>query len=130
MTDPIADFLTRIRNAITARKAKVQIPSSRLKLRLAEVLRDEGFVNGVRHEDDGKQGTITVELRYDQDNRNAIEGLRRVSRPGQRSYVRHQKLPKVRSGLGVAIVTTSQGVMTERAARKAGLGGELLCEVW
>jgi small subunit ribosomal protein S8 len=130
MTDPIADLLTRIRNAITARKAKVIVPASKLKLRVAEILREEGFVNGVSHEDNEKQGLITIELRYDHNNRNAIEGIRRVSRPGQRSYVRHTHLPKVRSGLGVAILTTSKGVMTERAARKAGLGGELLCEVW
>jgi small subunit ribosomal protein S8 len=130
MTDPIADMLTRIRNAITARKAKVLIPSSKIKQRIAEVLSEEGFVGAVHREDDDKQGVLTVELRYDNNNRNAIEGLRRVSRPGQRSYVRHQTLPKVRSGLGIAIVTTSKGVMTERQARKAGLGGELLCEVW
>ena len=130
MTDPIADLLTRIRNAITARKAKVIVPASKLKLRLAEILQEEGFVNAVSHEDNDKQGLITIELRYDHNNRNAIEGIRRVSRPGQRSYVRKDHLPKVRSGLGVAILTTSKGVMTERAARKAGLGGELLCEVW
>ena len=130
MTDPIADMLTRIRNAITARKAKVLLPSSKLKRRVAEVLHDEGFVGAVSHADDDKQGVLTIELRYDHNNRNAIEGIRRVSRPGQRAYVRHQTLPKVRSGLGIAIVTTSKGVMTERAARKAGLGGELLCEVW
>jgi small subunit ribosomal protein S8 len=108
----------------------VQIPSSKLKVRLAEVLRDEGFIAAVRNEEDEKQGVLTLELRYDQNNRNAIEGIRRVSRPGQRAYVPHQKLPKVRSGLGIAIITTSKGVMTERDARKAGLGGELLCEVW
>ena len=131
MTDPIADLLTRIRNAITARKAKVIVPASKLKLRVAEILQEEGFVNGVSHEDDEKkQGLITIELRYDHNNRNAIEGIRRVSRPGQRAYVRKDHLPKVRSGLGIAILTTSKGVMTERAARKAGLGGELLCEVW
>jgi small subunit ribosomal protein S8 len=130
MTDPIADLLTRIRNAITARKAKVIIPASKLKLRVAEILQQEGFVNAVSHEDNDKQGLITIELRYDHNNRNAIEGIRRVSRPGQRSYARKDKLPKVRSGLGIAILTTSHGVMTERAARKAGLGGELLCEVW
>ena len=130
MTDPIADLLTRIRNAITARKAKVICPASKLKLRLAEILKEEGFVNGVSHEENDKQGLITIELRYDHNNRNAIEGIRRVSRPGQRSYVRKDKLPKVRSGLGVAILTTSSGLMTERKARKAGLGGELLCEVW
>jgi len=130
MTDPIADLLTRIRNAITARKAKVIIPASKLKLRVAEILQQEGFVNAVSHEDNDKQGLITIELRYDHNNRNAIEGIRRVSRPGQRSYARKDKLPKVRSGLGIAILTTSHGVMTERAARRAGLGGELLCEVW
>ena len=130
MTDPIADLLTRIRNAITARKAKVIIPHSKLKLRVAEILQEEGFVNGVSHETDDKQGLITIELRYDHNNRNAIEGIRRVSRPGQRSYARHGNLPRVRSGLGIAILTTSRGVMTERSARKAGLGGELLCEVW
>src|SRR5260221_14536451 len=103
MTDPIADMLTRIRNAITARKAKVQIPSSKLKLQIAEVLQGEGFINAVRTEANEQQGVITLDLRYDQDNRNAIEGIRRVSRPGQRSYVRHTSLPRVRSGLGIAI---------------------------
>src|SRR4051794_40731862 len=130
MTDPIADMLTRIRNAITARKAKVLMPSSKLKQRIAEVLSNEGFIGVVRNEADDKQGVLTIELKYDNNNRNAIEGIRRVSRPGQRAYVRHQTLPRVRSGLGIAIVTTSKGVMTERAARKANLGGELLCEVW
>jgi len=130
MTDPIADLLTRIRNAITARKAKVIVPASKLKLRVAEILQEEGFVTHVSHEDDDKQGLITIELRYDTNNQNAIQGIRRISRPGQRSYARKTGLPKVRSGLGIAILTTSQGVMTERAARKAGVGGELLCEVW
>jgi small subunit ribosomal protein S8 len=130
MTDPIADMLTRIRNAITARKAKVIMPSSKLKQRLAEVLKDEGFVTGVSSEEDGKQGLLTIELRYDNNNDNAIQGIRRVSKPGQRRYARHTTLPRVRSGLGVAILTTSKGVMTEREARKQGLGGELLCEVW
>jgi len=130
MTDPIADMLTRIRNAITARKAKVIMPASKLKERLAEVLKDEGFVGAISREDDGKQGLLSIELRYDHNNRNAIEGIRRVSKPGQRAYARHDQLPRVRSGLGVAILTTSKGVMTERDARKNGLGGELLCEVW
>ena len=130
MTDPISDMLTRIRNGITARKAKVQIPSSKLKQRVAQVLADEGFIAGVSHENDDKQGVITVELKYDGDNNNAIQGIRRVSRPGQRKYARKDTMPRVRSGLGVAILTTSQGIMTDRAAKKAGLGGELLCEVW
>ena len=130
MTDPIADMLTRIRNGITARKAKVQIPSSKLKQRIAQVLADEGFLISVAHENDDKQGMITVELKYDGENVNVIQGIRRVSRPGQRRYARKDNMPRVRSGLGVAILTTSQGVMTDRAAKKAGLGGELLCEVW
>jgi len=130
MTDPIADMLTRIRNAITARKAKVIMPSSKLKVRIAEVLKDEGFVGVVSSEEDDKQGLLHIELRYDNNNHNAIQGIRRVSRPGQRTYARHTGLPRVRSGLGVAILTTSKGIMTEREARKQGLGGELLCEVW
>ena len=130
MTDPISDMLTRIRNGITARKAKVQIPSSKLKQRIAQVLADEGFVTSVAHENDGKQGIITVELKYDGDNVNAIQGIRRVSRPGQRKYARKDTMPRVRSGLGIAILTTSKGIMTDRAAKQAGLGGELLCEVW
>ena len=130
MTDPIADMLTRIRNAITARKAKVIMPASKLKARIAEVLKDEGFVGAISSEEDGKQGLLSIELRYDHNNHNAIQGIRRVSKPGQRTYARHTGLPKVRSGLGIAILTTSKGVMTEREARKQGLGGELLCEVW
>lgn len=130
MTDPIADMLTRIRNAITARKAKVIMPASKMKQRIAEVLKDEGFVGTVSSEEDGKQGLLSIELRYDNNNHNAIQGIRRVSRPGQRTYARHTNLPRVRSGLGVAILTTSKGIMTEREARKQGLGGELLCEVW
>jgi small subunit ribosomal protein S8 len=130
MTDPIADMLTRIRNAITARKAKVIMPSSKMKVRIAEVLKDEGFVGVVSSEEDDKQGLLHIELRYDNNNHNAIQGIRRVSKPGQRTYARHTGLPRVRSGLGIAILTTSKGIMTEREARKQGLGGELLCEVW
>jgi small subunit ribosomal protein S8 len=123
-------MLTRIRNAITARKAKVIMPASKMKARIAEVLKDEGFVGVISSEEDGKQGLLSIELRYDNNNHNAIQGIRRVSKPGQRSYARHDNLPRVRSGLGIAILTTSKGVMTEREARKQGLGGELLCEVW
>ena len=104
MTDPIADMLTRIRNAITARKAKVLVPASKLKRQLADVLAAEGFIAGVREEGAGITASIALELCYDQNNRNAIEGLQRVSRPGQRAYRRHDQLPRVRSGLGVAIL--------------------------
>jgi small subunit ribosomal protein S8 len=134
MTDPIADFLTRIRNAIISRKQKVDVPASKLKKHIAELLRDEGFLSAVAEQagdsKHGGQGTLVLTLRYDNRNRCAIEGLRRVSRPGQRTYVNKDSLPKVRSGLGISVVTTSRGVMTDRAARKAGLGGELICEVW
>ena len=130
MTDPIADFLTRIRNAITARKANVVIPASTIKLRIAELLRDEGFIAAVNFKDEGPQGEIVVTLRYDAKQRCAIEGLRRVSRPGQRQYVNKDDVPRVRSGLGLTVLTTSKGIMSDRAARKAGLGGELICEVW
>ncbi len=130
MTDPIADLLARIRNAIIARKAKVDLPSSKMKKRIAEILRDEGFVGAIEEKEDGKQGILSISLRYGQDHRNAISGIRRKSRPGQRLYVNKDSIPRVRSGLGVSLLTTSKGIMTDRAARKAGLGGELICEVW
>lgn len=130
MTDPIADFLTRVRNAIIARKVKVDVPASKLKLRIAELLRDEGFIAAVEERHEAPQGVLTITLRYDHRNRCAIEGLRRISRPGQRKYVSKDQVPRVRSGLGISVLTTSQGVMSDRAARKAGLGGELICEVW
>ena len=131
MTDPIADFLARIRNAILARQAEVVAPMSKLKQRLAVVLKDEGYISGydVRDDEFG-MAEIVVRLRWADPRTNAITGLRRRSRPGQRMYVRHGTIPKVRSGLGIAILSTSKGLMTDRAARKEGLGGELLCEVW
>jgi small subunit ribosomal protein S8 len=131
MTDPIADFLTRIRNAILARQAEAVAPSSKLKERIAELLKDEGYIAGVDVRSDfSGQNEIVVRLRWADGRTNAITGLRRRSRPGQRVYVGKDSIPKIRSGLGVAILSTSQGLMTDRAARKAGVGGELLCEVW
>ncbi len=133
MTDPIADFLARIRNGIRARKQLVELPRSNVKLRIAEILRDEGFVNSVSSTEDKKQGILKVELRYDgraSASANAISGMRRVSRPGQRHYVPAKDIPKVRNGLGIAIISTSQGVMTDKQARDKGVGGEVLCEVW
>jgi small subunit ribosomal protein S8 len=131
MTDPIADFLARIRNAILARQAEVIAPASKLKQRLSVLLKDEGYISGwdVRNDENGL-AEIVVRLRWADPRTNAITGLRRRSRPGQRMYVRHGTIPKVRSGLGIAILSTSKGLMTDRAARKEGLGGELLCEVW
>ena len=133
MTDPIADFLARIRNGIRARKQLVECPRSNMKLRIAEILRDEGFVQSVSSTEDKKQGILKVELRYDgraSATANAITGMRRISRPGQRHYVPAKDIPKVRNGLGIAIISTSQGVMTDKQARDKGVGGEVLCEVW
>ena len=133
MTDPIADFIARLRNGIHARKQSIECPRSNIKLRIAEILRDEGFVQTVNTADDDKQGLIKVELRYDgraSASGCAITGMRRVSRPGQRAYVPAKDVPRVRNGLGIAIISTSQGVMTDRTAREKGVGGEVLCEVW
>jgi len=131
MTDPIADFLPRIRNAIFARQAETVAPPSKLKQRLCVVLKDEGYIAGYDVRDNfAGMPEIVVRLRWADPRTNAITGLRRRSRPGQRMYVRHGTIPKVRSGLGIAILSTSKGLMTDRAARKEGLGGELLCEVW
>jgi small subunit ribosomal protein S8 len=130
MTDPISDFLARIRNAILARHAEVLAPSSKLKVKLCDLLKDEGYIAGYDVREQEGMPEIVVKLRWADPRTNAITGLRRRSRPGQRMYVRHGTIPKVRSGLGIAILSTSKGLMTDRAARKAGLGGELLCEVW
>jgi len=130
MTDPVADFLSRIRNAIMARHAEVVAPASKLKLRIAELLKAEGYIAGLDTREDEGMSSIVVRLRWADPRTNAITGLRRRSRPGQRMYVRQDTIPKIRSGLGIAILSTSRGLMTDRAARKAGVGGELLCEVW
>ena len=131
MTDPIADFLTRIRNGILSRKARVQVPASRLKLHMAEILKDEGFIADFRRVDGPQvQPVLQIDLKWTPDNRCAIEGLRRVSKPGQRRYVGKEAIPKVRGGQGIAILTTSRGVMSDRQARKQAIGGEVLCEVW
>ena len=130
MTDPIADFLARIRNAILARHAEVAAPASKLKQKIAELLVSEGYIAGYDVRDDEGMSSLVVRLRWADPRTNAITGLRRRSRPGQRVYVRHGTIPKIRSGLGIAILSTSRGLMTDRAARKVGVGGELLCEVW
>jgi small subunit ribosomal protein S8 len=131
MTDPIADFLTRIRNGIMSRKARVQVPASRLKAHIAEILKDEGFIADYRRVDGPKvQAFLQIDLKWTPDNRCAIEGMRRISKPGQRRYVGKEAIPKVRGGQGIAILTTSRGVMSDRTARKQAIGGEVLCEVW
>jgi small subunit ribosomal protein S8 len=131
MTDPVADFLARIRNGILARHEEVVVPCSKLKVRLADVLRDEGYISAHdRRTDFSGKEELVVKLRWADQRTNAITGLRRRSRPGQRLYVKRDQIPKIRSGLGIAILSTSRGLMTDRAARKMGVGGEILCEVW
>ena len=130
MTDPISDMLTRIRNAALARHDRTEMPHSHLKERVAHVLKSEGFVDDVRVSDGEGKKTLTIVLRYGRDKASAIDGVRRVSAPGRRVYVRHDRIPRVRSGMGISILSTSRGVMTDREAREKRVGGELLCEVW
>lgn len=131
MTDPIADFLTRLRNGALARHKTVSLPSSKLKARIATILKDEGYLSEV-NEEKGEHGQakLTLTLRYDEKNAPIIEGIVRVSRPGLRHYANADKLPKVRGGLGMAILSTSRGVMTDHQARKDRVGGEVICHVW
>jgi small subunit ribosomal protein S8 len=130
MSDPIADLLTRIRNASSAEHEKVDIPSSRLKVRITEILKEEGFIKNFRLIEDKKQGTLRVYLKYGPGNERIISGLVRVSKPGRRVYVAKDKIPSILGGMGVAILSTSHGVMTDRAVRKQQLGGEVLAYVW
>ena len=128
MTDPIADFLTRLRNANSAYHDEVSLPHSKIKAHIAEILKAEGFIADVRDGEDPR--TLQIVLKYGRDRQCAIDGIRRVSRPGRRVYVGHDDIPRVLSGMGVAILSTSKGVMSDREARKQKVGGELLCEVW
>jgi small subunit ribosomal protein S8 len=133
MTDPIADFLTRIRNAIHAAHETVEIPSSKLKAEMARILVEQGYIESwslAPAPSGGAGEVIEIRLKYTDDRRSAISGLRRVSRPGQRSYVGAREIPKVQGGMGTAIVSTSHGVMSGHDARKAGFGGEVLAQVW
>ena len=129
-SDPVADLLTRIRNASRAEHEKVDVPSSRLKIRIAEILKDEGFIKNYRVLEDPKQGTLRVYLKYGPANEKVISGLVRVSKPGRRVYVTHDKVPSILAGMGVAIVSTSRGVVSDRDARKQKVGGEVLAYVW
>jgi small subunit ribosomal protein S8 len=130
MTDPIADMLTRIRNANQALLERVDIPASRFKVELAKVLKAEGFIRAYRLIDDKKQGVLRVYLKFGAGNERVIQGLRRVSRPGLRVYRKSPKIPRMVGALGVAVVSTPQGLMTGKVARERGLGGEVLCYVW
>ncbi len=130
MTDPIADLLTRIRNAIQARQSSLVVPRSRIKLEIVRILKQEGFVADYLEIEDGPQGAIKVFPRYDAANKAVLRGMQRISKPSRRLYVGKDDIPRVRNGLGVAILTTPQGVLTDRQARKAGVGGEVICHVW
>ena len=130
ITDSIADMLTRIRNASSAKHDSVKIPASNMKKAIAQILVDEGYIKGFKVEDDGKQGMIEIALKYGQNKTAAITGLRRVSKPGLRIYSGCEDMPKVMNGLGIAIVSTSKGIMTAKDARKANVGGEVLAFIW
>ena len=130
MTDPVADMLTRIRNGMRARHTKVDIPASTLKCELARILQEEGYVQNYKRIDDDKQGVLRVFLRRMNDGTEVILGISRVSRPGCRVYVAKDEIPKVQGGLGINIISTSQGLMTGRRAVREGVGGEILCNVW
>jgi small subunit ribosomal protein S8 len=129
VTDPIGDYLARVRNAISARHEKVDIPASKVKLEITKILKNEGYIQNFKMQEDSKQGTIRIFLKY-ADGMPVITGLKQVSRPGRRIYASHQKVPKVIGGLGISIVSTSHGILTGDDSRKKGVGGEVLCEVW
>lgn len=130
LTDPVADMLTRIRNASSARHEKCLVPRSKLKIRIAEVLKEEGFIKDFLVHEDGPQGAITILLKYSADREPAISDIKRVSKPGLRRYVATDSIPRVLNGMGIAILSTSKGVMADREARKQKVGGELICTVW
>jgi len=129
MTDPVADYLTRLRNAIQAGQKRLDIPASNLKRELTKVLLEHGFIGSYSEVKDTHQGTIRIQLKYS-DGRSSISGLRRVSRPGLRKYVSVDAAPRVLGGLGVAVLSTSKGLLTDKQARQAKVGGEVLCEIW
>nr|WP_307632931.1 30S ribosomal protein S8 [Thiovibrio frasassiensis] len=130
MTDPLADMLTRIRNAGMVKFETVEMPLSKVKTGVAAILKKEGFINDYQVLDTDTQGVLRIEMRYDQNNDRIITNLKRVSKPGRRVYVKHDQIPKVMSGLGIAIISTSKGIFTDKEARAMKIGGELLCEVW
>jgi small subunit ribosomal protein S8 len=130
MTDPIADFLTRVRNANDARHTVVEIPASNLKKDMADILKSEGFVKDVEFVEDDKQGIVRIFLKYGQNDERVITGVKRISKPGLRVYAKAEEMPKVLNGLGIAIVSTSEGVVTDKVARSKNVGGEVLAYVW
>jgi small subunit ribosomal protein S8 len=129
-TDPIADMLTRIRNAVLIRNEKVDIPASKMKVEIAKLLKEEGFIKSYKIIKDKKQGVLRVTLKYTPDNDAIITGIKRISKPGRRVYVGKDEIPKAMGGVGVAILTTSKGLLTDKKCRQEGLGGEVVCFVW
>lgn len=130
VSDPVADMLTRVRNGIRARHPRVEMPSSKLKVEIARILKDEGYVGNYKVAEEGKKKVLRINLRYDTEGLSVISALERVSKPGRRVYVGKNEVPKVLGGLGIAILTTPRGLMTGKAARRAGVGGEVICNVW
>ncbi|HQD38912.1 MAG: 30S ribosomal protein S8 [Firmicutes bacterium] len=130
MTDPIADMLTRIRNATLVKHEAVDIPSSRIKREIARILKEEGYIRDYTTIDDDKQGVLRLFLKYGPNKEQVVSGLRRISKPGLRVYASHDKIPRVLGGLGIAIISTSKGLMTDKQARDAGIGGEVMCYIW
>jgi len=130
LTDPIADMLTRMRNILLIKTEKVDIPASRMKVELAKILKEEGFIKSYKIIKDKKQGMLRVALKYTVDNAPVISGLKRISKPGRRIYAGKDEVPKVMDGVGIAVLTTSKGVLTDKACRREGVGGEVLCYIW
>ncbi|MFN3568504.1 MAG: 30S ribosomal protein S8 [Caldimicrobium sp.] len=130
MTDPIADMLSRIRNALMAKKKTVIVPASKMKLEIVKILKDEGFIEDYKYVDEKPQPKIEIILKYTDNKQSVITGIRRVSKPGRRVYLGYKFIPKVLDGLGISIVSTSQGIMTDHEARKRKIGGEVICEIW
>ncbi|OGD28453.1 MAG: 30S ribosomal protein S8 [Candidatus Aminicenantes bacterium RBG_13_63_10] len=129
-TDPIADLLTRVRNAAMAKKKEVQVPASRMKVEIVKILRDEGYIKNFKVTEDPKQGVLTISLKYTDENHPVITGIRRVSKPGCRIYCTRDSVPKVLDGLGITIISTSQGLATGRKCEELGVGGEVICHIW
>lgn len=130
MTDPVADFLTRIRNANMIYQEKVEVPASKVKRALAEILKNEGYIKNYEYIEDNKQGTIRLYLKYGPNKEKVITGLKRISRPGLRIYAKKGEIPKVLGGLGIAVISTSKGILTDKQARREGVGGEVICYIW
>ncbi|GAA0225772.1 30S ribosomal protein S8 [Metaclostridioides mangenotii] len=130
MTDPIADMLTRVRNANMVKHETVDVPASNMKKEIARILLEEGFIRGYDVIEDGKQGIIRIQLKYGQEGERVIQGLKKISKPGMRVYAGNNEIPKVLNGLGISVISTSKGILTDKQARKENVGGEVVCYVW